>query len=1273
MTQIVRTIGTCIFACLLGQTLHAQSWSVVGNAGFSDGITNTVAIAADANGTPYVVYFDAANGGRATVKKFNGSSWVNVGAPAFSDGQVDKTSIAIDPAGNPYVAYFDAQNGGKATVKRFNGSGWVNVGAPGFSEGQVDNTSIAINSAGVPYVVYFDSQYGGKATVQRFINNSWQTVGTPGFSDGIVNTTDIAIDPSGTPYVVYFDARNAGKATVKKFVNNNWQTVGEQAFSDGIVDFTTIAIDATGTPYVAYFDAPHAGKVTVKKFTGSSWATVGTEGFSDDHASYIDIAINKSNIPYVSYVDAANGAKASVKKFNGSSWVYVGSAGLTPGIAGNTSITFSNTGVAYIAYFDAANGGRASVQKYINPINNTDSLALVALYNSTGGNSWTNKTGWLTGPARTWHGITINEEGYVTAIDLFSNNLSGSLPTALGNLSQLQSLYLYRNNLTGSIPSQLGNLQSLGVLSLGENRLSGSIPTTLGNLSKLVLLDLRVNLLTGSIPSELRQLTNLNDLFLLSNQLTGSIPDFSNMPYLRTLALSGNRLSGTIPASLGSLPALQGLALESNQLTGSIPAELGNLSNLTYLYLSLNTISGSIPSQLGNLSKLNYLIISNTQLSGSIPPSLGNLQALTTLDLSYNAGLGGSIPDALGNLSNLTFLWLSNTALQGQLPSSLGNLTNLDRMLINNTRITGSIPESFGNLSKLTILTLNNNLLQGQLPTQLGNLSNLKEMNLQFNQLAGPIPGSFGNLSKLTDLRLYGNQLSGPIPASLTNLNSIRNFGQGLDISNNRFTFDGLEALVTRFPAAIYGGQSPILPVNNAGCRLFVASGGTLSKNTYQWIRELPFPSIEKTATGDSLFNPTKSGKYFVMVRNSIATQLILTSERTDVGLAVPTQPQELIANREETDAEGWTHYYHDYIVPQTGLPDYKLLISLKKNGNDIGTITGGNLQVKVAATAGAGSGQGLLLTSPLITNQSGYYVMHRYWSVIPANQPATPVGVRFYYNDQDFTDVKGSVPSLIDHRSLFFYKTEGGNPDPVSNIAGATKLYSIANGVTPKVDTFVYVGQGCGQHRAEYLVRSFSGGGGGGTVNGEAILPVKLNHFTGRLVDDASLLYWETAQEQSASHFNIQRSINGIDFITIGKIKAAGNSTTRKEYSFTDQAAGSLRTDKIYYRLQTENVNGRQEFSKTIVLKPGTLVENIQLAANPVADYAYLLMQSKEKSNIVILVTDMTGRTLLSQSRTVERGMNNLPVNVQSLAAGIYMLSVKNAQGIQTVRFIKK
>ncbi|NQU67207.1 MAG: leucine-rich repeat domain-containing protein, partial [Candidatus Marinimicrobia bacterium] len=140
-------------------------------------------------------------------------------------------------------------------------------------------------------------------------------------------------------------------------------------------------------------------------------------------------------------------------------------------------------------------------------------------------------------------------------------------------------LYLSNNQLTGSIPLELSNLTNLQVLWLSSNELTGSIPPELGNLTNLERLWLSDNQLTGSIPSELGNLTNLQMLWLYDNQLTGSIPselgDLTNLTYLE---LSYNQLTGSIPAELGNLTNLQELNLYYNQLTGSIPGELCNLS-----------------------------------------------------------------------------------------------------------------------------------------------------------------------------------------------------------------------------------------------------------------------------------------------------------------------------------------------------------------------------------------------------------------------------------------------------------------------------------------------------------------------------------------------------------------------------------------------------------------------------------------------------------------------------------------------------------------------
>ena len=128
----------------------------------------------------------------------------------------------------------------------------------------------------------------------------------------------------------------------------------------------------------------------------------------------------------------------------------------------------------------------------------TDRAALAALYAATGGDNWKNSDNWLSEESLgDWFGVTTSSEGRVRVIDLYENQLVGSIPAELGNLSYLTSLNLGGNQLTGVVPVELGNINDLTSLYLGDNQLTGGIPVELGYSLRLTLLDLGGNQLTG--------------------------------------------------------------------------------------------------------------------------------------------------------------------------------------------------------------------------------------------------------------------------------------------------------------------------------------------------------------------------------------------------------------------------------------------------------------------------------------------------------------------------------------------------------------------------------------------------------------------------------------------------------------------------------------------------------------------------------------------------------------------------------------------------------
>lgn len=350
-------------------------------------------------------------------------------------------------------------------------------------------------------------------------------------------------------------------------------------------------------------------------------------------------------------------------------------------------------------------------------VNLQDSMALVGLYNATGGSSWTNHTNWLVTnkPVSEWEGVVVSGDR-VVSVSLINNNLIGTIPSSIGDLNALTVLDLSGNTLSGGIPATINSLTLLESLNLSSNNFTGTVPL-LNNLTNLSFCELYDNSLSGAVP-DFSGNSLLFYLDLSFNALNGTIAGLSvaNTPELFYINLSENNLSGNIPASLAALTKLETINLNKNQITGTIPASLSNLTDLSWLALSNNLLTGSIPATFNTLDNLATLALEHNQLTGGIPAGLSNIQGLSNLTLHHNQ-LSGSIPAGFCthsfetlSINNNQFTFNGMECLEGNSAITSLNYASQKTLTIENNSSTLSV-DAGGTLANNTYTWYKNNVL----------------------------------------------------------------------------------------------------------------------------------------------------------------------------------------------------------------------------------------------------------------------------------------------------------------------------------------------------------------------------------------------------------------------------------------------------------------------------------------------------------------------------------------------------------------------------------
>lgn len=153
-----------------------------------------------------------------------------------------------------------------------------------------------------------------------------------------------------------------------------------------------------------------------------------------------------------------------------------------------------------------------------------------------------------------WKGITCSRRHQrVTALNLSSQQLDGTLSPHIGNLSFLRAIHLDTNNFRGLIPGEIGQLFRLRYLQLESNSFQGEFPMNLSHCSDIRVINIEKNNLSGKLPT-----------------------DFMSWSKLAVFNAKKNHFIGSIPSSIGNISSLLLLDLNTNYLTGSIPLEISH-------------------------------------------------------------------------------------------------------------------------------------------------------------------------------------------------------------------------------------------------------------------------------------------------------------------------------------------------------------------------------------------------------------------------------------------------------------------------------------------------------------------------------------------------------------------------------------------------------------------------------------------------------------------------------------------------------------------------
>lgn len=325
---------------------------------------------------------------------------------------------------------------------------------------------------------YFDSDPGpGNGTSLPLTSNFDLTLNqdldVSGLNPGVHRLSIRGRDEKGlysmsSSRLVYVNPTTAEEPAIEPVTYVEYYFDADPGKGNGIEVPLTASFDLTLTPQVDVSALrPGAHQLYVRAKSGNRWSIISRKAFVVNETFVAPEPIEVTKIEYFVDESPANGTPKTIQFTHGTDVTVSSTLSLNDLDNGDHQIVFrARNNHGFWSYYDTIQFSLTGT--LLKGVTTADSLALVALFNSAGGENWTNKENWLAGKVEDWFGISVVERK-VTAIVLPGNNLEGSVPEDVVSLNELEAVSLEDNRLT-SIPDFSG-IQSLASLNVSGNNL----------------------------------------------------------------------------------------------------------------------------------------------------------------------------------------------------------------------------------------------------------------------------------------------------------------------------------------------------------------------------------------------------------------------------------------------------------------------------------------------------------------------------------------------------------------------------------------------------------------------------------------------------------------------------------------------------------------------------------------------------------------------------------------------------------------------------------